>query len=1428
MSDSLSSFAPGHLDLDNLALNHQHQEHQDQQDPRRSPITRPLTTPPRILIPATAVHKHSTASSSAAASPSSAVSSIASSIPSPSSASMTSPALVQQQNRASLGHPLPPHRHALQQRQSYHGRAAVVAPSRLGNNNSNNESHSTIVSRTPRRDSSLPFPLPAILPALPPLIPVSSSSSSPANSPLPSSSTSARLPASVSSPPTPILSAETEVAQLVTPRPHHQRLQQHKQQNEIGEAHHSSNNNRESTDDSNTHKGEGSSGTVAGTTDARSLAPGSASGLESEHGPGLAQEVSVSLSSSSSASAAVSLPTSELNHHPHPHPHQQQDQQTGSLPSTPTTLVHQQQQGEQWPESPRHFLDRIKETVSKAELGNLLSKGTDAFHQAVLRTHMESFDFRRDPIDLALRKFLLDFHFPKEAQQIDRVLEAFAGRYHGCNPHLFRSADVVYTLAFSLMLLHTDAHNKNVRYKMTREQYVRQAKSIDGVNTIPADILEVLYDNITYLKFVYAEDEMDVDGQRLADVQPPPSSSWFPRRRTASSQRIDSYNMIRQGSIAHLAPDLSDLIPFRWPYYWKGTIEMVDNVQINNQFTRAPIAYVPGLRSRRHSQNCTHPTSGRPLVGLGVSGASVHPETIMQSGECNAGGGGGAISYDDAGMDGAAELKLAKFGILSRKIDLEHGRKSSVRGWRDLGVILSGSQLLFFTELAWFQQQRAALPGFDPRAPPEIDGYFAPTQLGGGPPPMPQALISTMNSIAVVDSGYQKYPHVFRLICPNGKQYLFRADSEHEMNDWMARINYASAFKTAGVRLRSYRVAWASDVIWIKDEQGRHQLRRKSPPKDQSIETTTVAEPIDGRTQLIQVKMKDIDREINACSASLAAELRLARGLEVMIPLQTVTRQRIVQSATLVGKRLRHLMLERTKLDCFRTILERDLALVPSNCYIPDDRYRQVYTRGGPLPSDCMSGTTQYSRSLSSGPTTAAATDDHRDLAREEYVLDSTRTSSSSLYSGKGLARPRLHVPEFHRTVSETVLDDQRRALRAVRDTDIPQGPVAIQAAIIEAARGGHAQSGVGVSSTLSSPDPSRYQESNFDNHHRDKSPRNKGQGQGQGQLSPMPTSPSSTFLSPDSPATGSAVPMSRSRALSMPGERPNRMPRTVSIYSSSSQTANKLKRLFEQGLGHLKWGTPGSSSSSFPVPPVPVPSSLSSGTTFDPQESGNSAAEVKRVVRLVSIGPPSPQTDDYTKLSTGAHQDIIRKSHPSQSVSFAEDVDAPVLGTEKSKESFVARSSVEEPAFTAPEPALIISLPIEAADVDNGEDDVVMDRTHVPRVENPSFSSSTSFEQSFVMMVSSDYVTETDDNDDQDLLGGDPELDGSGQGDEGEEGHDDDDHEQDENDYKEAGLHEEYKAARLLTSDLSLSLSLDMPALSTMLDNEDAWHTIP
>jgi hypothetical protein len=650
-----------------------------------------------------------------------------------------------------------------------------------------------------------------------------------------------------------------------------------------------------------------------------------------------------------------------------------------------------------------------------------------------------------------------------------------------------------------------------------------------------------------------------------------------------------------------LAPDLTDLIPFRWPYYWKGTIEMVDNVQINNQFTRAPLTHVPGLRTRGHVQYLPHEPSN-----LGPGAHSTRPETVIHLESERDPTAEAARRYNDnvvVSQDGgSAELKIVKFGVLSRKIDVEHGKKSAVRGWRDLGVILSGSQLLFFTDTTWFQQQRVSNVGFNPQDPPEADGYFA-SDMRGGSPSMPQALISTLDSIAVIDSSYQKYPHVFRLVCPNGKQYLFRADSEHEMNDWMAKINYAAAFKTAGVRLRNYRVAWADDVFWIKDEQGRHQLRRR-----QKAGSPTRPEPLDGRSQLLQAKMKDIDRQINACSASLAAELRLARGLEVMIPLQGTTRQKIVQSATVVGKRLRQLMLERTKLDCFRTVLERDLAVIPAERIASGLGKHARHGLGVSVHgNESLSGTTDYSHtSVDSGTLRSGAEglgqdpddldytktlrqhpsmpsdqryrpshhpsgpsmNDHMDHHKDEYVLDSTRTSQSSNRSMKGPIRPRLQAPDFQRTVSENAIDDGRRS-QSINNGEIPIGPMAIQAAIIDAARGTQGT----IPSTMSSPDPSHYQ-----------GPRSLSpiQGPSSPQRSQSPNSPTiaPALLTPESSVGRSNT---RSRALSMPGQRPNMMPRTVSIYSSSSQTASRLKQIFEQGLGHFKWGssnqsTPGSS----------------------------------------------------------------------------------------------------------------------------------------------------------------------------------------------------------------------------------------------------------
>jgi hypothetical protein len=50
---------------------------------------------------------------------------------------------------------------------------------------------------------------------------------------------------------------------------------------------------------------------------------------------------------------------------------------------------------------------------------------TAPFHAAVLKAFGDSFNFKRQPLVVALRMFLSSFRLPGEAQQIDRVVQAF-------------------------------------------------------------------------------------------------------------------------------------------------------------------------------------------------------------------------------------------------------------------------------------------------------------------------------------------------------------------------------------------------------------------------------------------------------------------------------------------------------------------------------------------------------------------------------------------------------------------------------------------------------------------------------------------------------------------------------------------------------------------------------------------------------------------------------------------------------------------------------------------------------------------------------------------------------------------------------------------------------------------------------------------
>lgn len=128
-------------------------------------------------------------------------------------------------------------------------------------------------------------------------------------------------------------------------------------------------------------------------------------------------------------------------------------------------------------EPPEEYLDRVRQLGFGSYTASALSKHGDDFHMNVLKLYLQLFSFVDDPLDMALRKFLIHARLPQETQHIDRLLDAFALRYHECNPDIYMSAAQAYFVAFSLMLLHSDFFNKNNKHKMQKVEYLKNTDS---------------------------------------------------------------------------------------------------------------------------------------------------------------------------------------------------------------------------------------------------------------------------------------------------------------------------------------------------------------------------------------------------------------------------------------------------------------------------------------------------------------------------------------------------------------------------------------------------------------------------------------------------------------------------------------------------------------------------------------------------------------------------------------------------------------------------------------------------------------------------------------------------------------------------------------------------------------------------------------
>ncbi|KAJ6180129.1 hypothetical protein N7519_010590 [Penicillium mononematosum] len=534
-------------------------------------------------------------------------------------------------------------------------------------------------------------------------------------------------------------------------------------------------------------------------------------------------------------------------------------------------------------DTPASYLTRLEENIPRGMIAGVLAQSDEEFYKVCLRKYMRTFSYFGDPLDMSIRKLLMEVELPKETQQIDRFVQAFADRYHECNPGIFTAPDNAYFIAFSLLILHTDVFNKNNKRKMQKADYVKISRS-EGISE---DILECFYENISYTPFIRVEDA-NLPDRHLAK----PRRTLF---KTTSSENlariarepVDPYSLILEGKLGSLRPSLKDVMDLEDTYNHFGTAGPPDMDALHQAFTKSGILQIISLRSR--------------------------PDAFMPA----------SLDSPLDSNPGLVDIKVAKVGLLWRK---DPKKKKARSPWQEWGAILTFSQLYFFRNVNWVRSLMA-----------QHEAYVKNGRRGTlvFKPPLaefkPDNIVSTGDTVALLDSSYKKHKHAFIFVRHNALEETFLASSESEMNDWLAHLNYAAAFRTTGVRTKGMIATNYEGQRYRKSQRLSSISSQKShqstdiEPHSPSIDTDIVAEFVAARQQLMSQKIRERNEKLTMSQKQLDDLLQNARHLQVLTPLHARARENVIMAAGRLSAKIKWVRQDIWRSKCYRQILLRDL-----------------------------------------------------------------------------------------------------------------------------------------------------------------------------------------------------------------------------------------------------------------------------------------------------------------------------------------------------------------------------------------------------------------------------------------------------------------------------------------------------------------------
>ena len=701
-------------------------------------------------------------------------------------------------------------------------------------------------------------------------------------------------------------------------------------------------------------------------------------------------------------------------------------------------------------DNPGKYLERLEAAVAKSMIATILSKSADPFAQSVLRSYTRRFPFFGEPIDMSLRKFLLEAELPKETQQVDRVIQAFADRYHECNPGIFGGSDQAYVVAFSLMMLHTDAFNRNNKRKMGRSEYVRNTQG-QGVGE---EVLGCFYDNICYTPFVHYEEEVDINGERVLPFKPKKSklkggaisvvesTSLTGGGAAASSGKekkmsgpLDPYNLLIEQRLDALRPALKEILQLEDPYNYRAAGQPdLDPVALQRAFTHTGVLQILSPRSRPAAYDgpLLPPTPG---ISSGLGFPATPSEAQAQA--------------------GIVSLKITKVGVLWRK--RSEKKKKKVRSpWQEWGAILTGSQLYLFKNAGWakglMQQFSAAQVPHTHHLPHPHHHERAPARdrvpVVFRPPLQvfkPDALVKTDEAVALVDRGYTRHKNAFVFVSNGGDEEVFLADDATEREEWLGLINYAAAFRGAGVRIRGMAggaggSAEDSEVKRLESVRSTRSLRSAAGEtvtvSRQALSGTLQRQVMAARRSIMLQRIVELGAEVETAERHVENSEREARQLMVLSPISPKSKEAVVSAAQLLAVRLMGARKDVWRLRCWRDILVADVrlegdvaglpaTLLPPASQSPRDAKLDDKKRKDKLP--LLRLTSRVSQAVSGSPASSNATAVHRSPPLSPTSpTRSPRSARPSTTGSSGVETPKAAAQDVFLTPPESTATDGR------------------------------------------------------------------------------------------------------------------------------------------------------------------------------------------------------------------------------------------------------------------------------------------------------------------------------------------------------------------------------------------------------------------